>query len=281
MTKYNKYRKILIVISILLCFIVFCGFNENDNKVFDDASLLEGNQEQYLQEQIKQLSKKYETDIAIVTTNDTFGKNSGEYAQSFYMENNMGYEDTREVDKSGIVYLIDMYNREVYVATSGKARLLLTDGDVDKLTDNAVTYLKEGDYFEACNHFLLLFSDYASKNVDKNKEYIEKWEDYEGNYNSFYEEYLEEGFFAFLKNPIYCILIALIIGVVAVALMAYNNKSKMTANGNTYMDKSQFIFHNRTDNYIRTTTIKRKIENSSSSGGGGGGQSFGGGGKSF
>lgn len=48
---------------------------------------------------------------------------------------------------------------------------------------------------------------------------------------------VEHGPFYILRNPIPCLIIALIVAGVAVAFMSYSNKARMTVTGNTYMDK--------------------------------------------
>lgn len=102
---------------------------------------------------------------------------------------------------------------------------------------------------------------------------------------------VEHGPFYILRNPIPCLIIALIVAGVAVAFMSYSNKARMTVTGNTYMDKNEFRMHVCSDRYINTTTTKTRISSESSGGGGGshggshssgsGGHSFGGGGRSL
>lgn len=158
------------------------------------------------------------------------------------------------------------------------------DSKWDGITDTSVSYLSEGNYYDACTRFLSDTEYYIEKKYDEFQEkYQEKWDNFSGNYDSFEDKYIKEPFLAFLKNPFYCLLIALAVALISIAVMAQKNKSKMSANGDTYMDRKKFRMHIQLDHFICTTTVKHKIESSDGGGhgGGGGGHSHGGGGKGF
>ena len=60
-------------------------------------------------------------DVVIVTTYNTRSKSSQVYADDFYEENNIGRNNSGD----GILLLIDLDNREVYISTSGAAIIIL------------------------------------------------------------------------------------------------------------------------------------------------------------
>lgn len=282
----EKIKKSLLLVILGICFCTMCGFDDDEKKVYDTAGLLSEEQELELELECNRLGEKYKTEIIILTTDDAGYMTSEQYAESFVIQNDIGYKENR-TDKSCILYLIDMDNREVYMYLGGVTQYYL-DSKWDGITDTSVTYLKAGDYYEACTRFLSDTDYYIDKKYDKfEKKYRSKWDDFYGNYDDFEKEYIQEPFWAFLKNPLWCLLIAAVISAISVSIMTYSNKSKMTANGNTYMDKNAFRFHRKSDHFIRTTTKKHKISSSGSSGGhsgsrsGGGGRSHGGGGKKF
>lgn len=271
-----RIRKYLLIMSLITCFCMFCGFDVNSQKIYDDADLLSEEEEQEFQERCEELSLRYQTEFIIATTANTGGLSTVEYVQSFCIKNDFGYEEDI-VDKSCVIYLIDMDNREVYMLLSGLANYFFED-EWDAITDTSVTYLKAEAYASACEQFL---DDCEFGGADKyNKfqtEYKELWENYDGNYDSFYEEYLYESIFA---NIYIDLAIAAGVALITVLIMRGFNKSKMVVNQNTYMDKNNYDMQRKTDIYIRTTTTKYKRSSGGSSGGGGG-RSFGGGGKSF
>ena len=65
--------------------------------------------------------KKHEIDIIIVTTNDNKGKPSSQYAVDFYEDHGFGYEGTLD----GVLYLLNMDEREVYIFTRDKGTIIL------------------------------------------------------------------------------------------------------------------------------------------------------------
>ena len=90
-------------------------------------------------------------DIVIVTTNDAAGKTSREYADDFFDYGGFGVGP----DYDGILFLIDMDNREAYISTSGIAIRYLTDLRLDKILDRVFDEgLLDGDYYGAAMGFL-------------------------------------------------------------------------------------------------------------------------------
>ena len=117
-------RKKICVITLLLMFVVLLTFPQSvkastDNEIiFDYANLLSSEDEDNL---IKLAEKfeKYDMTAVFLTTNDALGKSSMTYSDDFY--------DTHDFKPDGILFMIDMDNREVYINTVGKCIDLLSD----------------------------------------------------------------------------------------------------------------------------------------------------------
>src|SRR5690606_7002669 len=103
----------------------------NKTLVFDDAMLFSDDERVALEVEANNLSSEYKMDIVIVTTNNAEGKTSREYADDFYYYGGFGVGD----DYDGILFLIDMDNREAYIYTSGIGIRYLTDLRMDKVLD--------------------------------------------------------------------------------------------------------------------------------------------------
>ncbi|MDY6328066.1 MAG: hypothetical protein SPL51_01130, partial [Lachnospiraceae bacterium] len=224
-----------------------------------------------------------------------------EYAQESVLNNYLGYEDDDRFDKSAVLFLIDLdeRNNDTYIVTEGLGILLIEDDDIENILDDVYAYIDSDlnltDFYTVCDVFLDSVSDTMLENYnDYGYDYMDDWEKFDGTYEEFDKKYVnvEHGPFYILRNPIPCLMIALIVAGVAVAFMSYSNKARMTVTGNTYMDKNEFRMHICSDRYINTTTTKTRISSESSSGGGGGshggshssgsgGHSFGGGGRSL
>lgn len=264
-------------------------FDENENKVFDNADLFSDIEEEELSQMILDTSEEFEMDVIIVTTDDSNGKTAGEYADDFYDTHKFGYEAAYG---TGVLLLIDMDNREVYISTSGLARVYL-DEYIEDILDEVQPPLTRAEYYESAVNFNDEISRYARKSIsdDDNSEVIDAWNSMEKydteNIENFYEETgFESGektLFSYLKNPLISGIISIAVGGIVVLIMSFSAKTKNTVNSRTYLENGSFNLLNRQDRYTHTTTTKRKIESSSSSGGsgGGGGHSHGGGGRSF
>jgi uncharacterized protein len=117
--------------------------------VFDYADLLTSEQEARLQEIAKEYNKK-NISCVFVTTNNTDGKSSMVFSDDFYDYN--GFRD------DGILFLIDMDNREVYVNTVGIIIDKINDYEVENIIDAGFNYVADGNYYMA----FVSMEDYAN-----------------------------------------------------------------------------------------------------------------------
>lgn len=123
---------------------------EGAQRVFDLAGLLTEEECGRFEEQIAGMRTAMNMDVVLVTTDETDGKSAEQYADDFYDEGGFG---TRS-DYSGVLFLIDMDNREIYISTSGTMIRFLTDKRVDKMLDRAYLYAGDGDYAGVMRQFL-------------------------------------------------------------------------------------------------------------------------------
>ena len=84
-------------------------------RVFDLAELLTDDEEAELQSRINELVAKDGQDIGIVTVEDESVMSTQEFADEFYENSGMGIGENR----TGVLFCIDMYNRETYLTTTG------------------------------------------------------------------------------------------------------------------------------------------------------------------
>ncbi|NBH72307.1 TPM domain-containing protein [Clostridiaceae bacterium] len=121
-------------------------------RVYDQAGLFSREEEEELEAEIQRLQEKLGMDAVLVTVEDTGGKPAAEYADGFFDDNGFGTGE----DRSGILYLMDMDNRELYISKSGKMVWALTDERVDSMLESGTAYMGQGDY-PGCAY--KLFSD--------------------------------------------------------------------------------------------------------------------------
>ena len=135
----------------LWALLLLCGYDNLDDKVFDNADLLSEEEEEQLQQQIQTLAPELSLDLVIVTEDDARGMSAEEYARAFYEINAFGYETD---DQSGLLFLIDMDNSEIFLYTAGTAVDTYPDEVLDEMLDRIIAFMYEDDSYGACGEFL-------------------------------------------------------------------------------------------------------------------------------
>lgn len=151
--------KKVIVILLVFCFMVSVA-HATENRVFDYADLLTPEQEAILQQDIKSFQKDTAIDYVFLTSKEAIDSQS-DYADSFYDQNQFGYGKY----DSGVLYLIDMYNRIPYLSTSGAAIDIMTDLRLQYAHDICYNDLREGNYFDAARKMLVVLQAYIYDGV--------------------------------------------------------------------------------------------------------------------
>lgn len=108
----------------------------------DEADLLSDEEEADLLDMAAELSEKTGFEIRLATTDDTGGRSTAGYAENYFEALTKDGPD----QASGASYVIDMDNRQYYVATYGRLQYYLTDDRIDSLLDDAYGYISEEDY---------------------------------------------------------------------------------------------------------------------------------------
>lgn len=114
-------------------------------RVFDLAGLLSDDEEAKLQNRINGLVARFGQDIGIVTVDDSSVTGTQEFADGFYEDSGIGIGDNR----TGVLFCIDMYNRETYLTTTGDMIDIIDDQRREEIFDAQMEYLAEGDYMGA------------------------------------------------------------------------------------------------------------------------------------
>ena len=160
-------RLVTFILSLLLAIsMALPAFAEaEDRRLYDFAGLLSEEDNAAVEQELAQVSEKIGMDVIVLTSANKGGKTLREYADDFYDEGGFGTGKER----SGIVILIDMEDRTVYMSTCGKAidyynddRIYaITDGD-DQLYD----YLAAGNYRKAVERIAANAVYYYERGVD-------------------------------------------------------------------------------------------------------------------
>lgn len=261
----NIKKKIVPFISSLVLLLSFVTIVSADiNSVVDYANLLSSEEEQQLRGDLASFKEKYNMDTVIVTSNDLDGKSQMDYADDYFDYNGYGVGE----DKSGVLLLIDMDDRKVWISTSGEAIKYFTDSRIDNIVDDVTAQLKNADYFEGCNEFISDINYYAEEGIPV------------GQYTYSEAERTQKVIFIGLGAGL---IVASVVSFLVVNSYK-NSKSISTAN---YVDHNSIVFTRKKDRFISTYTSKTKIERNNNSSGGSSthtsssGNTHGGGGGSF
>lgn len=111
--------------------------NYNEETVFDYADLLTSSEEDNLRNYAEKF-EKYDISVIFLTTNDAEDKSSMIYSDDFYDSNNFRPD--------GVLFMIDMDNRELYINTVGECIDLLTDTAIYNTLDACYTHASNGEY---------------------------------------------------------------------------------------------------------------------------------------
>lgn len=84
-------------------------------------------------------------DFVVVTTEDAEGKTAERYGEDFYIDGNFGMDS----EYSGMIFLIDMDNSEIFYSPVGKMNYYVTDARRDEILDNAFSHVADGAYADA------------------------------------------------------------------------------------------------------------------------------------
>lgn len=136
---------------------------EDSSWIFDNADLFNDEEEQKLAVSIGKAEMEMGMDMVIVTADDAGGKDSQEFADDFYDEGGFGTGD----DYSGVLFLIDMDNRELTISTSGKMIDILTDERIDTILDGVYTYAAENQFYQAADRFVSITKAFCVRGTEK------------------------------------------------------------------------------------------------------------------
>lgn len=262
-----------------------------DQKVYDYYDLFSDQEIEKLEAVSKEYGEEGKVDIVIITTDDLSGKSRQQYLEDFYDEYGFGYEE--EFGTAALLLLnMNPSDRGVEIQGYGDAEHYIHNDRIEHILDDIVPMLKDGEYYEAMEEYVKQVAYYMNEEKGVNTSPVIGEKDsgnyygeasYDGPSNYYEEEHI-------LNNVLVQLGIALVIGAVAVGIMAYHSSGRVTVTSRTYLDEQNSRVIASRDDYIRTTTTRvRKPSNDNggggrSSGGGGissGGHSHSGGGRGF
>lgn len=255
-----KARRSLILLLLITTMLASINVIASQDLLFDMANLFEADEKIELNQRLYNLSEFYDMDILIVSIENAEGKSARDFADDFFDYG--GYGRNEEYD--GILLLIDLDNREIYISTSGKAIDYLNDRDIENILDKVFENgVYDGEFYNASIGF-----------IDKTNEILRV--KLEGNRLTFIE-----------------VIISFLVGIlVSLAFfIAVRNKYKFKNARKIYDYQKNSIVNlkNNNDIFINKFITHRRIPKNNNTGGGGktsrhtssSGRTHGGGGRKF
>lgn len=136
---------------------------ENPTRVMDGAGLLSEDEQTELRTRLDEMSARHNCDIVVATVDSTNGATPMAYADDLFDYAGFGLGD----DRTGILLLISMEERDWWISTRGGAIRILTDDRIQSIGDDIVDDLGSGDYAAAfstfaddCERYCMLYGDY-------------------------------------------------------------------------------------------------------------------------
>ncbi|MBQ8783907.1 MAG: TPM domain-containing protein [Clostridia bacterium] len=224
-------KSVSLILSLIICLslLSFTASAESPN-IVDNADLLTSQQEYLLETTTDVIRDDYSFEVVVVTVNSTEGMSAQDYADDFYDYNGYGVDD----ENSGVLFLVDMGERNWFISTSGKGIELIADGELDYIEQEIIPYLSQGDYATCFSEFIstcdeILELDANGENFAQNYGYdTEQDYFYADEYYPYDDGYYDNGYsqpqsFNIFKN----IIIALVIGFVIALIIVMSMKGKL------------------------------------------------------
>ncbi len=225
----------------------------NPETVFDYADLLTTDEEDDLRKYAEKF-EAYKISVIFLTTDDALGKSSMNYSNDFY--------DTNHFRPDGVMFMIDMDNRNIYIDTVGTCIDILSESDIDRALDDSYSYAADGEYYTCFEKM----SDSICTEIENHENPL---------------------LGAFRFSIVTLLIAAAITAIIIIILIVIHNQANQKTAAERYVGSS-FKVNDRNTIYMgsRREVIPGYYKENTKSGGSGshtssGGVSHGGGGRSF
>lgn len=269
-----------IILSALFLFLFsVCSYADSFDVMIDDrASLFSEEEAENIDVAAYEFANLTEFSVAVVTTENAMGKSVMEFADDYYdsLIFSSGWSE------NGILFLIDMDNREIYVSCAGLCIDEYSDYELNEIVDGGYAYVSAGEYSDC---IITMISEAEKLFAESNdiSSYYENGE-FIPTYGGEYEEEYYYGDYDYSDNEngfsishfLFYIIISLVIG--GITVFAVKSSYKNIGKGDEFnADDVSLELTASNDNVISKNVITTKIPRNNNNnhhrpGGGGGGR---------
>lgn len=232
------------------------GFNSPYARLQDDAALLSSDEYNEVLSRLDEISERQSFDVVIHTTEDMDGYSSVvAYADDYYDYNGYGYGE----DRDGIILVVAMNTRDLYISTCGFGITAFTDYGIDTLLDDVKGYFSDGDYYGGFCSFISEADEYITS--------AKNGSPYDINDGDYYYSSERSGFFNFTW-----LMASLIMGLVCALIIVGTMKAQLknvrpALAAGSYVRKDSIKVKSERDIYLYRNVSRTEIVRESSSGG--------------
>lgn len=213
--------------------------NAEGARVFDQAGLFAPEEVQQLETEITALEERIQYDVVVVTADDAGGKSAMEYADDFYDENGFG----TGTEKSGVLLLIDMDNRELWISTSGDMIDILTDARIDSILDDVYEGMADENYVKAAENFLEKTEYFVEQGVEAGQ----------------YRYDTEKDKLSLAEAIVIGVLAGALISGITCLIIVSRYKGKRAGNDTAYRQNADMHIVRKEDTFLNSVVTHRKI----------------------
>lgn len=136
------------LLPLLLVLLLMPAIALADEQVIDNANLFSASAMEQMETIIERIERNHDVDMVVLTTTDTPDDYSEsmwkvrDYADDFYDNGGYGMGE----DFSGMLILLDMNNRVMWLSTGGVMIEYINDSREEDILDRAYSYLSMGNY---------------------------------------------------------------------------------------------------------------------------------------
>lgn len=242
----KKITSLLIILLLAASLTVTAFAAGGSPKIIDNANVLSSAEEAMLETQALALVNKYDMDVVILIEDSIGYQNVTDYADDYFDYNGYGVGSKH----SGVLFLLDMDEREWAISTCGNTIDALTDYGQEQIMDKVLDYLGNDEYYDGFCAYLELLDEYF--------EAYEKGEPIDQQRDLF--------------DIIFDLFVALGIGAVAggitITIMKAGMKTVRPQRGaQSYVKDGSFKLTKQRDMFLYSNTSRTRKQSSSSGGG--------------
>jgi uncharacterized protein len=138
-------KKLVLCLLLLFPLVLYA-----QDRVIDEAALLDEEEKARLEERIALIRGRYNFDVVILTVFDTGDKSPEAYADDYFDYGGYGAGS----DADGVLFLQVLDSRYVHISGTGSGTVVFSNRRIDASLDKIIPYLQNGDYYSAYGGFL-------------------------------------------------------------------------------------------------------------------------------